>query len=145
MGLSTEFANDLVKLVFQNADIANVGDAGGLRGSVAAGSLWLSLHTADPSGGTATTSETAYAGYARQELARGVVDWTVAGAVVSPAADIDFAPCTADPGSPITHVGIVTSASGAGKLLISGSLSSSISMAITSQPRIKSTTTITFS
>jgi hypothetical protein len=29
-------------------DVALIGDAGGLRGSVAAGSLYVSLHTANP-------------------------------------------------------------------------------------------------
>ena len=40
--------DDLLELIFQNLDAANIGDATGLRGSSAAGNMWISLHTADP-------------------------------------------------------------------------------------------------
>ena len=39
---------DLLELIFQNLDCANIGDATGLRGSITAGSLYVSLHTANP-------------------------------------------------------------------------------------------------
>ena len=40
--------DDLLKLIFQNLDAANIGDATGLRGSTVAGNMWIALHTADP-------------------------------------------------------------------------------------------------
>ena len=42
------FPEELLKLILQNVDVTLIGDAGGLRGSVAAGSLYVSLHTANP-------------------------------------------------------------------------------------------------
>jgi hypothetical protein len=121
-----------------------VGDAGGLRGSATAGSLYWSLHTADPGEtGTAVTNETAYTGYARIAAARSAVGFTVTGNSVSPPANVDFAECTASAGGPITHFGIVSTSSGAGKLLYSGTMTPNITMAVGVIPRIKSTSTIT--
>lgn len=146
MSKSDTFENDLLLLIFNNTAIANIGDVAGLRASTAAGTLWWSLHTADPGeAGTAITSETAYTGYARISKARasGAGGFTVTGNSVSPAENIDFAECTAVPGGAITHAGIVNAASGAGKLLWSGTVTPNITMAIGVIPRLKTTSTIT--
>ena len=143
MSKSNTFETDLLSLVFTNAAIADIGDVAGLRASVSAGSLWFSLHTADPGEtGTAVTNETAYTGYLRVAAVRGA-GFTVTGNSVSPAVNVDFAECTAAPGTALTHFGIVNSASGAGKLLYSGTLTPNITMAVGVLPRIKSTSTIT--
>ena len=143
MSKSNTFENDLLALVFTNVAITDIGDAGGLRATVSAGSLYWSLHTADPGeAGTAVTSETAYTGYARVAAARGA-GFTVTGNSVSPPANVDFGECTASPGGPITHFGIVNTASGAGKLLYSGTVSPNVTMAVGVIPRIKTTSTIT--
>jgi hypothetical protein len=145
MSKSDVFENDLLLLLFNNTSIANIGDAGGIRNSVAAGNLWFSLHTADPGeAGTAITSETAYTGYARVSRARasGAGGFTVTGNSVSPFENVDFGECTASAGGPITHFGIVNTSSGAGKLLYSGTLSPSITMAVSVIPRIKNSSTI---
>ena len=144
MSKSNTFENDLMLLVFNNTSIANIGDAGGLLASVAAGSLYASLHTADPGeAGTAITSETAYTGYARIAIARSGAGFVVTGNSVSPAANVDFGECTAAAGVPITHFGIVNTASGAGKLLYSGTVTPNITMAVGVIPRLKTTSTIT--
>ena len=144
MSKSNTFENDLVLLLFNNTDIANVGDAGGVRGSVTAGSLWLSLHTADPGEtGTAVTSETAYTGYARQAVARSGAGFVVTNNSVSPAANVDFPECTAAAGGPITYFGVVNTSSGAGKLLYSGTVTPNVTMAVGVIPRLKTTSTIT--
>ena len=144
MSKSNTFENDLVLLLFNNTDIANVGDAGGVRGSVTAGSLWLSLHTADPGEtGTAVTSETAYTGYARQAVARSGAGFVVTDNSVSPAANVDFPECTAAAGGPITYFGVVNTSSGAGKLLYSGTVTPNVTMAVGVIPRLKTTSTIT--
>jgi hypothetical protein len=58
MSKSDAFETAFLQLMFQNANIANIGDATGLRGSVAAGQLFLALHSADPGeAGTQATSE----------------------------------------------------------------------------------------
>lgn len=144
MSKSNVFENDLLLLLFNNTNIADVGDATGIRGSTAAGSLYVSLHTADPGeAGTAVTSETAYTGYARVAVARSGAGFTVTGNSVSPAANVTFGECTASPGGALTHFGIVNTASGAGKLLYSGTLTPNITMATGVIPIVKSTSTIT--
>ena len=48
MSMSNAFETELLDLIFNNAAVANIGDAGGLQPSAAAGSLYVSLHTGDP-------------------------------------------------------------------------------------------------
>ncbi len=146
MSKSDVFENDLLLLIFNNTNIANIGDATGLRGSSTAGSLWVSLHTADPGEtGTGVTSETGYTGYARVIRARasGTGGFTVTTNSVSPADNLDFGECSASPGGAITHFGIVNTSSGAAKLLYSGTVTPNITMAVGVIPRIKTTSTIT--
>lgn len=146
MSKSDTFENDLMLLLFNNTAVANIGDAGGLRATVVAGTFWFSLHTADPGeAGTAVTSETAYTGYARISKARasGAGGFTITGNSVSPFENIDFGECTAAAGGAITHFGIVNTASGAGKLLYSGTVTPNITMAVGVIPRLKTTSTIT--
>ena len=142
MSKSNVFENDLLALIFTNVAIADIGDAAGLRASTAAGSLYWSLYTADPGEtGTAITTETAYTGYARVAAVRGA-GFIVTGNSVSPSANVDFAECTAVPGTAITHFGIVNTASGAGKLLYKGTMSPNVAMAVGVIARIKTTSTI---
>jgi len=145
MSKSDTFENDIVGLIFNNTAIANIGDAAGLRASTAPGTLWWSLHVADPGEvGTAVTSETAYTGYARVSKIRagGAGGFVVTGNSVSPFENVDFAECTASPGAAITHFGIVNTASGAGKLLYKGTMTPNVTMAIGVIARIKTTSTI---
>ena len=137
MSKSDTWENDLLKLVFNNTGTSLIGDATGLLPSGTTGSLYLSLHTADPGEtGTQATSETAYTGYSRVAVARSSAGFTVSGNSVNLTANADFGQCTASPGSNLTHFGVGTSASGAGKLLYSGTLSPNIVMNIGVQPRI---------
>jgi hypothetical protein len=120
MSKSNTFENELLLLIFNNTNIANIGDATGLRGSTAAGSLYLSLHSADPGeAGDQTTNEVAYTGYARVAVARSGAGFTVAGNSVSPAANVDFGACTALPAT-YAYWAIGTAAAGAGKILYKG-------------------------
>lgn len=144
MSKANAWENDLLLLLFNNTNAANIGDATGLRGSSTAGSLYVSLHTADPGEtGDQTTSETAYTGYARVAVARSSGGFTITANSVSPAANIDFGECTASPGGAITHFGVGTAASGTGKLLYSGTVTPNITMATGVIPRLKTTSTIT--
>lgn len=139
MSKGDTFENDLLKLIFNattNAELFS--NAGSLT------NLYVSLHTADPGeGGSQTTNETAYTGYARVTVARTTGGWTVTGNSVSPVANIDFGECTASPGAAITHFGVGTATSGAGKLLYKGTVTPNITMAVGVIPRLKSTSTIT--
>lgn len=131
MSASNACENGLLLLLFNNTDFAGIGDASGLQNSAAAGSLYVSLHTADPGeAGDQTTSESAYTNYARVAVARSGSGWTVSGNSVSNAAAVTFPACGAS-GSTITHFGIGTDSSGTGTLLFSGTCSLSVSSGIT--------------
>jgi len=96
--------------------------------------LYLALHTADPGeAGTAITSEATYGGYARVTLTR-ASDFTITGATVSNANLEQFPVCTSG-SSTCTHVSIVTTASGAGTIVVSGALNSSVAVATGIQPQ----------
>jgi hypothetical protein len=142
MSKGNTFENELLEHIFNNANIANVGDATGLRGSTAAGSLYLALHTADPGeAGDQTTSEIAYTGYARQAIARG--GFTVTGNSVSPTANVDFPEMTGGAGGTVTHFSIGTAAAGAGKILYKGTLTPNQAVVAGTIPRFKNTSTVT--
>jgi len=146
MSKSDTFENSLLLLLFNNTAVANIGDAGGLRATVTPGSLYWALHTADPGeAGSAVTSETAYTGYARVAKARasGAGGFTVTANSVSPFENIDFGECSAAAGGPITHFSVVNTASGAGIILYSGTMTPNVTMAVGVIPRIKTTSTIT--
>jgi hypothetical protein len=135
MSASNAFETAILQLIFQNVDISNIGDATGLRGSPTAGSLYVSLHTADPGeAGTQATNETAYTGYLRVAVVRSVVGFLVAGSNVSNVGTVTFPICAALPGAAVTHFGIGTAASGAGTLLLSGPLSASYAISIGNAP-----------
>lgn len=134
MSKGNTFENDLLQLIFNNVDIADIGDAGGLQNSATAGSLYVALHTADPGeAGTAATNETAYTNYARVAVARSGAGWTVSGNTATNASQITFPQCGAS-GATITHVSITTASSGASKILYSGALNSSLAVALNITP-----------
>ncbi len=144
MSKSNTFENELLLLIFNNSDIANIGDAAGLQNSVAAGSLYLVLHTADPGeAGTATTSEISYTGYARQAVARSGAGFVVSGNSVTLAANVDFPEMTGGAGGTATFFSVVKEVSGASVILYSGAVSPTISVATGVTPRLKAATSIT--
>lgn len=141
---TNSFENALMLLIFQNTNIANLGDATGVRGSTAAGSLYVSLHTADPGeAGDQTTSEISYTGYARVAVARSAAGFSVTANSVSPVANVDFGQMTAGTGGTATHFGIGVAASGVGTLLYRGAISPTISVTNGVQPRLTTATAIT--
>ena len=143
MSFSNTLENELLLLLLNNSNIANIGDATGLRGSSTAGVFYLSLHTSSPGEtGTQSSNETSYGSYARVYVARSAAGWTITGNSASPTANVDFAEATSGTAT-ITHVGLGTDASGTGKLVLYGSLSPSISVTTGVIPRIKTTSTIT--
>lgn len=139
MSKSNQFENDLMLLIFNNTDIADIGDAGGLQNSATAGSLYLALHTADPGeGGTAATNECAYGSYARVAVARSGSGWTVSSNTATNAALAQFPECTSGTET-ITHVSITTASSGTSKILYSGALTASRSVSSGIQPQFAAT------
>lgn len=143
MSKSNTWENDLLKLLFNNTDASLIGDATGLRGSSTAGSFYVSLHTADPGdGGDQTTSEATYTSYARVAVARNGSNWSVSANEVTPVAAITFPTCTGGSNT-ITHFGIGTASSGAGKLLYSGTVTPNIAVANTVTPTLNTSTKVT--
>lgn len=131
MSATNEMELGILDLVFKNSAYANVGDASGLQPSATAGSLYVSLHTADPGEtGSQTTSECAYTSYARVAVARSGAGWTTGSTAPTQAANtaaVAFPKCTGGTET-ATHFGIGTASSGAGHLLCSGALTSNLAI-----------------
>jgi hypothetical protein len=127
MSLSDAAEQDLALLIFNNVTWAGVGDSTGIVGSGSAGDYYISLHTADPGEtGTQTTNEANYTGYGRIAVVRSSAGFTVSGTtIVQNTAAINFAPCTGG-SNVITYFAIGKSSSGAGEIVVSGALSSSL-------------------
>jgi hypothetical protein len=114
MSKTNVFETGILKLIFQNDDtttcLTAIGD--GLQASATAGSLYISLHTANPNEtGDQTTSEADYGGYARVAVNRTSSDWTSSGNSIYNQNAITF-PICASGTNLITHYGIGTDSSG---------------------------------
>ena len=143
MSKSNAFETALLQLVFQNSNIANIGDATGLRGAATAGQLFFSLHTADPGEvGTQATSEVPYTSYARVGVARSSAGFTVTDNSVSPAANVDFPACTGGTAT-ATHFSVGVASSGSNLVLYKGAISPTIAISTGVTPRLTTATAIT--
>jgi hypothetical protein len=132
MAKSTTTCNNLLKLVFNATAWANIADN---AATTPATLLYLSLHTADPgAGGTQSTNETSYTNYARISVARTSGGWTVVTNTATNAALAQFAICGAT-GATLTYVAIGMLSTGAGIILYSGALNSSLAVANGIQPQ----------
>jgi hypothetical protein len=134
--------NGVLEHILNNDDIANIGDATGLRGSSTAGNLYLSLHTSSPGdAGSQTTNEIAYTSYARVAVARTGAVWTVtANSAVLASPPAAFPAGTGGSGT-ATHFGLGTASSGAGVLLYHGAITPNIVCGDGVTPRISPTIT----
>jgi len=137
MSASNAFESALLLLLLNNTNIANLGDATGVRGSTVAGSVYVALHTADPGeAGDQTTSEATYTGYARVAVARSAAGWSITGTAPTQAANVGavtFGACTAGTNT-ITHFSIGFAASGASIILASGPLGASLAVSANITP-----------
>lgn len=131
MSASNTFENALLLLIFNGTAIADIAEN---DSSSPLTQYYISLHTADPGeAGDQSTSETTYGSYARIAIVRDNTGWTVTGNEASNASTNSFAQNTA--GTPtITHCGLGKSASGAGTLLLSNPLDSTLNMQVGTTP-----------
>lgn len=139
MSKSVAFSRDLLKLVFQNANLPGIGDAGGLRGSVSPGVFYISAHIGDPGElGSQATNEISYTGYARVPLDRNATNFVVdeGTGVMSLGVNVEFGEMTGGTGGTMTHWAVGIAASGATYVLYKGT-TNSIPVVIGSIPRIK--------
>lgn len=141
MGKGATFSNDLLKLIFNATAISLIADN---TATTPLTNLYVALHTADPgSGGSQTTSEATYTGYARVAVARTTGGWTASSAQsTSPVAAITFGAGTAGSGT-VTYFSIGTAVSGAGKILYSGAVTPSIVTGNGVTPQLTTSTTVT--
>lgn len=138
-GTGSTFANDLLQLIFQGTTIATVAQN---AVSSPITSLYVSLHTADPTSGNQSTSEAAYTSYARQAVARSSSGWTVSTNTVVPVAAINF-PAATGGSETEAYAGIGSSSSGAGLLFFAGAISPTIAVSNGVTPSLTTASTLT--
>jgi hypothetical protein len=140
MPKGTTFSNDFLKLVLNGTAIANIADN---AGSSPLTNLYLALHTADPGvGGSQTTSEASYTGYARVAVPRSTSGFTAASGGVSNLASATAFPASTGGTGTAPFVSIGTAASGAGKILWSGPLTPALPLGSGNVPTLTTATTV---
>jgi len=141
MSKGNTFENDLLLLIFNATAISNIADN---AASSPLANLAVSLHTGDPGeAGSQTSSEIAYTGYTRSNVARTGGGFTVTTNSVSPASNIDFGEMTGGAGGTVTHFAIGTAFSGAGKVLYYGTVTPNIVVSNGVIPRLTTASTVT--
>jgi hypothetical protein len=124
MAWATSFRAPLAALLFLATAIADVAIN---HTTTPITKVFVSLHTADPSAGNQTTSESAYTSYARVGVLRSGSGWNNASGVITNVAAVTFPACTGGTSS-LTHVGAGTLTSGAGSLWVGGALTAGLSV-----------------
>lgn len=143
MSKSNTFENELLLHIFNNADIADIGDAAGLQNSATEGSFYLALHVgAIDDTSVQNTNEATYTGYARVAVARNAGGFTVSGNQATLTANVDFPAATAGLET-ATHFSVGVASSGATKILYWGTITPNISISNGVTPRLTTGTTIT--
>ena len=140
MPKSTSLSNSILNLLFQGTAIT------GLATNATASpntSLYVALHTATPGvGGSQTTSEAAYTGYARVAVVRTSSGWaTATTGATNPVAAISFPAATAGSETE-AFFSIGTAATGAGAVLYAGAISPTIAISAGVQPVLTTSTLI---
>jgi len=117
MSASNNGEADILALIFKSGGNPWSADA----------NFYVSLHTGDPGeGGGQDTSEANYASYARVAVSR-TTGFSVSANVAFNVGAIAF-PAATGGSSTLTHFGIGTTATGAGRLLFSGALTGSLAV-----------------
>ena len=136
MGKSNTFSQNVLDLIFLNADITLVGDAAGIQASATEGNLYAALHTGDPgAAGDQTTNEAAYTSYARVAIPRNSSYWSRTAQTMSNLQAVTFPQATGGSETE-TYASVGTSISGTGKILWSGALSPTIAVSTGITPEI---------
>jgi hypothetical protein len=142
MSKGNTFETELLKMILNGTPIPNLCDN---AADSPLANLYVALHTADPGeNGTQATNEIAYTGYARVAIARNnsTPAWNVSNGVASPVATITFPAGTGGSGT-ATHFSIGVAASGASKILYSGTITNPIVCGAGVTPQLTTAGTIT--
>ena len=123
MAFAVAFRTPLAALIWTATPIPNIADN---AASSPITSIYVGLHTADPSSGNQTTSEAGYTSYARQAVAREVDGFDEGlddGDITND--DIIAFPAATGGSSTVTHASCGTASSGSWVLIIAGALTAS--------------------
>ena len=122
-GFSDTTENAVLNLIYRATPWANYADNAAATPET---NIIVGLHTADPTdAGTMASSESAYGGYARQNVLRST-GWTAAAAgSVALAANLDF-PSSSGAATTITNFSTGKSGGGASAILMTGAISPTI-------------------
>lgn len=124
MSASNTTENDLAKFIFDSEAPAWAGNA----------DFFVRLHSSDPGeGGTAISNEISYTGYDGVAVSR-TTGFSVSGNTASNAALLQFPLCTGGSAT-ATHFSICTTQNGAGQIIVSGALTSSLAISNGIQPQ----------
>lgn len=126
MSASNSTENDLANYVFNSSAPAWAGNA----------NFYLRLHSSDPGEtGSAVTNEISYTGYDGAAISR-TTGFDIVGNQASNAALVQFPPCTGGTAT-ATHFSICSTQNGAGQIIVSGALSSSLPIANGIRPQFE--------
>lgn len=140
MSIGDTTENAFMLLVFNATAWANYADN---ASSSPQTNVHVALSTADPGdSGTMSTSETTYTSYARVNVARTGVGWTVTANSVSPAANIDFAAGTGGSGT-VTNFSTGKTGGGTVAFLFTGTVTPNIVTGNGVTPRLTTASTQT--
>jgi hypothetical protein len=147
MAISTVTETAILKLVYQAVAWALYADN---TATTPQTNIGTSLHTADPgTAGTASTSEIAYTGYTRVNVARTSGGWGVSGgnpATASPVANVNFPTGTGGTGTVSFFATAGSNANpptGAQAILFSGTVTPNITTGNGVSPQLTTASTIT--
>jgi hypothetical protein len=143
-GKGGTFSNQLLKLNFQGVSVPSIADNAAVTPATV---LCVALHTADPgAGGTQSTNEAAYPGYARLSVPRDAAHWVVTGATAQPAATLSFPAATGGPETETWFSIAVptggTVCSGALVIMYRGSITPALVVNTSITPQLTAATTI---
>lgn len=124
MSASNTTENDLVAYIFDSTSPS----------WQVASDFYIRLHSADPSEtGTAVTNEIAYTGYDGVTVSR-TTGFSISGNTASNAALLQFPLCTGGSAT-ATYFSVCTTQNGAGQIIVSGALTSSLAISNGIQPQ----------
>lgn len=124
MSASNTTENDIALAIFDSTDPSWWANA----------NFYIRLHSADPGeAGTATTNEISYTSYDGVAVSR-TTGFSVSGNTASNAALVQFPTCTGSSAT-ATYFSVCTTQNGAGQIIVSGALSSSLAISTGIQPQ----------
>src|SRR5665213_1070808 len=139
-GTAGTFATGWLNLIFEGTSIAGIAQ----NAAAPTTNVYASLHTADPTAGTQSTSEAAYTSYARVAVARSGSGWTVSTNTVVPVANISF-PAATGGSETDQYAGLGAVSSGNGLLFFAGSISPTIAVSSGVTPSLTTASILTLS